>query len=953
MTAGLGEIVAPSDTLNLLLEPYCELVNLEVVYGPDRQHFTLEIPLEGFNTEVSQPCYGLPCFFPEIDEVLTYKIELPSFDIRWLEAIKQFGKYLNPPRKNNKRVTNSPPVPVSLTSQNFLALYLVAEHMHFDGLAGRIAGQVSGITQVMQALDILQDIITVGREDFEFLGTLLTMLSESLGSIPAHALRGIEMSRAILQVLEQAQPKEDPPAVLEWLRTIFVEFMAEPRYEEEIREILGLLKFSRPRSAFVAWCYSCALSEFEGDGRFAQYLPEFRLESIELLFGVPFDRITWLIGNLDREKNERRLLELICGWIEAHDGEEPMRMFEYAVSNRIFGFEKLSGAELGILLPLANRPWHAHVFDVITAEIKSSVTKWRSAVETQSRGELFELSWQRMLQAFDLLTPPQPSEGTRTSLVHDMRMAYQKMDSKFYHWIIKHRKEVTLDVVVQYLHLPSSGPSHERKQYRRLMLIDLLNGMDGDGTVHTMKVNVIREFDKWADFSGVIEGLAKKSRVTLQEKTLDYLKRHCTTPFIMGQFVHLLEKCVDPSAAVNYLLPINEWSVATCLAIAARADNYPNTMLAGLTGIVRLVLGVLPVTAVERAAHVIPFDRIFDGSGPVLLGDEDIAAFCFLAAPRAHTDANLVVWSHLSLRAATLLWPDILNDLFPVSFQFDIPGDSVLRRLRPAPHDISFERWADSPKIPPRPGTFINLASVRPRHALIYVLEFGTLDGDFLLRSLTNMLAYIDLAQLSRITFARSDTEFEPGWDVTVLYMPATAMHTYDFARLLEGIINYGGPLVMSARTAQVISTDYPQLWRRFFDNDYFPTLEFDDEFLDEVAWVSSSPTFLPRTTDLFAWRSRRGEDWFLHSIPFRAKGRYKWRVQLGWKSGRLIAASAVGTPVSFFNFDLAECGRIPYGDPSEKVANWIRFRQMALMLLSLMCESMAGLPFRSSALLQ
>jgi hypothetical protein len=229
----------------------------------------------------------------------------------------------------------------------------------------------------------------------------------------------------------------------------------------------------------------------------------------------------------------------------------------------------------------------------------------------------------------------------------------------------------------------------------------------------------------------------------------------------------------------------------------------------------------------------------------------------------------------------------------------------------------------------------------------LYILEPPGDPHEFLFPQLARLLAYIGIHPNFRIDLVTPNTQFDPSWDVAVLYMPSHAAHTQDFAQLLTGITssNYV-PLVMSARAALVISQDYPMVWATFFQDRWVPRFDVSDEFLNEVDWSAPSPTLLPQAKDFITWLPEDGHDTFLFSIPFRAVPESSWRAQMSWKTGRVIAASFFGPPISIFNFDIAKCWNPQCADPPEKLANFIRFRQMALSLLSLMCESMSGLPF-------
>jgi hypothetical protein len=397
--------------------------------------------------------------------------------------------------------------------------------------------------------------------------------------------------------------------------------------------------------------------------------------------------------------------------------------------------------------------------------------------------------------------------------------------------------------------------------------------------------------------------------------------------------------------AINLILPVNELSVETCLEIAAEVENCPIATLDRIAGIARLVKGTFSPRMLAMASRIIPFNQIFNGTPVMLLGEEDAAVFYFFSNWRPESDPQRIAWPHISLRAATLIWPDIFNNHFQIHFQFPIRPESLLARLEIHGPQPPFESWIDLPRVPPRIGTLTDLASVRPRHAIVYILALGNHSLRFLGNTLNLVLAYIGLAANYRIEPVTPETSFNPGWDVTVLYMPADAEVAPPLGRLLQGILMCSmAPLLISARAALLIQHQYEERWEQMFVVGHRADLQ-ESEVADEANWHDPSPTLLPRSQDLFTWITRRGIDRFLHSIPLTAGPHYKWRVQMAWRCGRVIAAAVIGCPIAIFNYDFAACWPEPTTDRTNQIENWVRFRHMALTTLSLMCEAMAGVP--------
>jgi hypothetical protein len=145
----VGDLMTPQALQDISVMPFCEFVHVSFTYGTEGREYTIEIPFEAFNKSVSSPEFALPAAFPVSDQVPVYYIELPACDLRWVDALNQFAKYLCPPHRNHRRVTNSPIIPAMLTSKNCLPLYLISRCCHFDGLANHIAERISAITHLV------------------------------------------------------------------------------------------------------------------------------------------------------------------------------------------------------------------------------------------------------------------------------------------------------------------------------------------------------------------------------------------------------------------------------------------------------------------------------------------------------------------------------------------------------------------------------------------------------------------------------------------------------------------------------------------------------------------------------------------------------------------------------------------------------------------------------------
>lgn len=123
------EISAMETTIEFSLEPYCEMIHINFVFGPKRNEYEIEVPIDALNNEIYHRGFKIIPFLSSdmSDPDLGIRVELPEAQIPWADAIRQFEKYLKPPRKNNKRITNSPIVPVICAPSFWFPLYYLTK----------------------------------------------------------------------------------------------------------------------------------------------------------------------------------------------------------------------------------------------------------------------------------------------------------------------------------------------------------------------------------------------------------------------------------------------------------------------------------------------------------------------------------------------------------------------------------------------------------------------------------------------------------------------------------------------------------------------------------------------------------------------------------------------------------------------------------------------------------
>ena len=938
-----GGVIASERAIRASQEPYCDMVSVVFTFGPMRTVHRVKVPIECLNIEVAGREFAIPRLFPS-KVLCEFGVSLPETDIPWVEGVKQFVKYLMPPHKNNKRVTTSPVVPLALVPAAILPLYFICKRMHMERLAGIICQEIEKLN-CSQAVTVVQQIVKAGAEEISFLDILLDKLARELPNLRAQAFGGIEMASVILSVLQRASPSQDPISVVDWLYVVFPKFAETGAFTDKIEAILKMLKCDNVNSAYIAWCYSNFLSSIPGVELFSRFAGDFVLQKLETTFVLSAETVIWLLRNISREKNQRVMMQVVCRWLRMNDKVGKKELFVHAMENNLLNFQALDGGDLCVLLPFAYE-YNIDCFLDIQRELKLNMRKWRIAVTTKTK-ELYTLPWQELIQTFVLTADPKPQEKA-SNLVSEMRLNFRPLDSLFYHWIILHEDDLNVEILAKYLSLPTTELCHQKKQYRRIVTIDVLNRLGEPAAA--LKATAIKEFSSFVDFSVVLKDLLRKKDRVLNEKTIEYLHENCKArPSLMVQFVQLIARlplAYEPDMAVDWILPVNELSVGTCLDILSRAANPSITVRDNVLAITRLVLGSLSNDDLDRAISLFSFKDMFAGFGAfVFVSDEDMVLYYGLKRDEidfTQDCPDFIRFPHISLRALSIVTGDAR---LQKQFQFPIDEKSVLASM-PTIENFPIKWWCRF-DIPPRVGTNWNLASTPPRNAYIYVFAQQTREMDDCIASTLNFLGLPTSTQVTDTvfefawTYVTNYTKFRTGYDVYIFYMPSDVPFDVDFWTLVHGMATCGEsiPLVVSATAALKMQQFYRSTWEQIVGKSTQLTgydVVGEDRYMQ---WNEPSPSLLPRKQDLFKdILSPSGKDTFYGSIPFSGGVGNEWHSQMEWKNGRIFAGSISGTSLSVFNFEILTPPKMV--DPLDI---WIRSKHVALCLLSLMCESIAG----------
>lgn len=456
------EICASDSTIAYSLEPYCEMIHINFVFGPKRNEYEIEVPINALNNEINRPGFKIIPYISTDQSIsgIEMQVDLPQAQIPWADGIRQFEKYLKPPHKNNKRITNSPIIPVNLAPNYWLPLYFLTKRFDMNSFRNKLM-KINFTTNY--CIEILSQIYEMANCRYQFPeieNIVFKSLSSNLDSLPSQSFGGIEMAPAILKILE-ANPgnRSNPPSIVEWLYNVFSPFAESPKQNQLasgniIRKIITYLNVNNPKLAFIYWCYCTYFDMADGETVFDQYVSVFELrDNYKLLFYIKFKDLLWFLNHANLEINKTQIMKLIIQWIKKFSTEqffnrqyhdqrlsESRILFNFSVQNHLLNANQLDGQELCTLLPFV------YIFQNPNAELlerfiyKIKMDYYNSAV-TSKNPSFSLLSWNVLKSTFSLIHNPIPNER-RSNLVDRMRMSFKPIDSIFFHWIFSNRNAV-------------------------------------------------------------------------------------------------------------------------------------------------------------------------------------------------------------------------------------------------------------------------------------------------------------------------------------------------------------------------------------------------------------------------------------------------------------------------------------------------------------------------------
>ena len=398
------EIMPPSYIICNSQEVFFNKVRIKLNYSENFCE-TLILPINSYNKSVSQPKHGIPNLLFLMNEC-ELEMNLPfAKGIPWKDAILRLNNYFIPKHKNNKRITNSPIIPITLTPSMCLPAYFIVRKLHFDGIAKEIEDGIRCL-HANEGLIVLKQISLLKNRSVDFDEIESVLLSSiSTDEIKANLFDGIEMSHAVLTLLEKQDDAFNSEFVVNWLYKIFPSLSNNKKeFEKYIIQILKKLKIENSDSAFIYWCFSTYFKDIDLNGRekFKNYIFSFKIkkEYIGLFEFINIDDINWFIDNISLDLNEENIEKLILVCAKTHSFEEKNSFFENIFKNDIIFIKGCNGVLLNYLLPYAEKYDNKNILQDIFNELKVP-EKWKDAISINNK-ELIKLKWITLRNAFDI-----------------------------------------------------------------------------------------------------------------------------------------------------------------------------------------------------------------------------------------------------------------------------------------------------------------------------------------------------------------------------------------------------------------------------------------------------------------------------------------------------------------------------------------------------------------------
>jgi len=917
----ISEILSDLGTQRASLEGFYEPLRVHFVLEDGKRETYIDVPFEAYNNEVESEGDRVPYYPTEFGTEAF--IKLPCIDLPWLDAIVQLEKFLLPLRKNNKRVSLSPPIPAAITSSNCVALYIISKICRFERLKRMIIKSIFKVS-IPQAVMILGHVSLSKEANYELpesFDEIFKILSNDVNNIPLNAIKGLKMASIVNSLMEAYKGGKNPPFLIEWLFQVYESFAETNHYVSDITAIIKKLFKSDPDSIFISWCYSRFIPELYDQISLGDVFLQNKVPRILMLTQISFKDIQWFLSRIDTQINSREIIYIITQCIlcsKKIDYNEKQSIIDFSLNNELINLLDLSGSGLSMLLPYAYLLKNEPLLKDIIYRIKSDLNIWQSAVDFVNK-DLNTLPWNLLVQTFDLFINHQ-SNYNKSDILSQYRSRYKKFSDIFYFWICNNIEDVTNEIIDQYLRMESVIIYHIKHPHKTIVIHDIIYRRELSINI-TYYPTIFRDIGE-SEWLSVIDHFINKENLELDNSTLEYIHEHAKRSEItQTRFVNLLVTHFSPIQNLSFLLPFNE---STIIIFIDSIKDFSGFFFHEAMPLVQYMINTFSVSQLCALVESYGFIEMFEKCE--YLNDEDTAVIVALTTGKICFSS--ICWPHVSLRVVSKVF-NISNDVV-FQYQYD------LDRIQPLDHDIDSFKHYYCRFDPPRKGTYSQLNVLKPRSVRVFVIQEYDNATEINIKIL---FTYIGI-YLVHVVFLDTNLSRYSDCDVDIVWKPeAWPLPSKETMINLITILiqSKRKPIILGVTVLEyILSLDIDELNHRFrLDSLMFV---FRDNLPTVVEWDIVSSCLLPKKHDLLKFQTNGTEDHIFHSNQCRYKsGKGYFGPLMTWMNGRVFASVIDELEIGLFNFELIyDC------NPQESIIGMIRFKQTATCLLSLICYSLS-----------
>lgn len=924
----------------------CQYENVQIFNEPLLIHLVnksgeqgeIDVNLRGFNSEVTEEYAKIPFYLTR--DGLEIFVNVPQADLPYSDAAILISNYINPQKKNNERISTSPPISVKVTAKELLAVYILASILHLGNLKNEL---LKGFPRLnfYEASHVLKQIASVndGKHHFVDISSLvIERLSPCLYQIPMNSFKGIEIAPALNIMLEKANINQgDPTCIIEWLYSSLIDWVrAKEKDLESLKGIIQRLPMSTEQGTFICWVYQQIFPEIETNADISKYSDIMIIKRYEPLMNVSSKSLIELLKCINPVLNEMYIMWLVCKYTipeNMRPHEDKLELLTFACEKNLIHIEKLEGSYLSMLIPFVWEQKNTLMLKQITVVINQNenLAKWKNAIGYRNK-LLNNVPWDVLVNIFDLqrnlkhtvvkLTVEETKRQMRIRR-QEMHNEYISVDDIFYKWIQHNLNIVQGYQLEHYMKMPSSIVSRQKFPYRSWMILNAAYYAQ-----HLGVANEILSFINKDDPADILKRLITKEEAQIHFEMLKYLHfRCCADEYLMDLFVQFLlhQKYYN----IEFYLPMNEITVERIIPHLKDFQGLLPLHYKFLSAELGKVLWILPRDIQKLAAQYISPIQLFDRSFCTVFPNEEEALF--LSIINGEINNPSIIISRISIRSA-LYYFKIPSKV--IKLQNDSEPNELEKALQEAPNEYDFiSDWGDI-KLP-RSDFIYGMTNYIPKRVLIICMTSTSdpLKADYLI-GINQCLAFMNITEAESSIIFEGDTFQFAIPNLIIIWKPIKAIESSVafIAHILDILRKYPSALVMMQANAlkEFILTSGNEWYNSFQKGVWF---DFSESKVDQNSvshWISNG---FPRSIEQNFVEYPIGKEVNLfNAIGFRAcmdKVRLERPyASVEWEGSRQLSAIFKDYRIGYFNFDI---GFMRFHSPTPIEA--VRSRQVAELL--------------------